>query len=110
MHEERFEFVSALVDTGASNSIFPASLLRSLGIEPRERRWPFRFADERQRNFDVGHARIRLDGREVYSVVVFGDDGMRPVLGAITLEEFRLAVDPVGRRLIPVPGLMFSGF
>ena len=104
---DRFEFVEALVDTGARHSIFPADLLRELGVEPTER-LPFRFADERQREFDAGIARIRLDSRERYETVVFGDPGMPALLGAVTLEDFSLGVDPVGRRLIPVPGLMMG--
>jgi hypothetical protein len=32
--------------------------------------------------------------------------GGEPLLGAFTLEGFGLGVDPVNRRLIPVPGLL----
>jgi hypothetical protein len=35
--EDRFEVVEALVDTGASHSIFPARLLRGLGSKLRRR-------------------------------------------------------------------------
>jgi len=35
---------------------------------------------------------------------VFGEQGSEPILGVVTLEEFRLAVDPVNHRLIFVPG------
>jgi hypothetical protein len=35
---------------------------------------------------------------------------MPPILGAITLEEFGLGVDPVGHRLIRVPGLLKTLF
>jgi len=31
-----------------------------------------------------------------------------PILGAFTLEGFRLAADPMNRRLISVPGLLKS--
>ena len=103
----RWEFVEALVDTGASHSIFPASLLRQLGIEPTER-WPFRLADERQREFDVGAAQVRLFGRQAFTRVVFGDENMQALLGAVALEELGLGVDPVGRTLIPVPGLLMT--
>ncbi len=37
-------------------------------------------------------------------MVLFGDEGSLPLLGAYTLEGFGLAADPVGKRLIPVPG------
>ena len=35
---------------------------------------------------------------------VFGEQGSEPILGVVTLEEFRLAVDPVNHQLIYVPG------
>ena len=38
--------------------------------------------------------------------MVFGEAGSEPMLGVVTLEEFLLAVDPVQRRLISVPGLL----
>jgi len=38
--------------------------------------------------------------------VVFGDEGVEALLGAATLETFSLAMDPVRRRLVPVPGLL----
>jgi len=38
--------------------------------------------------------------------VVFGEDGGPLLLGAVTLEEFGLGVDPVARKLVPVPGLL----
>ncbi|HEU0073266.1 MAG TPA: retroviral-like aspartic protease family protein [Dehalococcoidia bacterium] len=101
----QWEFVEALVDTGASHSIFPASLLHQLGIESTET-WPFRLADERQREFGIGQARMRMFGRERVSTVVFGDDTMQPILGATTLEDFMLAVDPVRQTLVEVPGLL----
>ena len=103
----QWEFVEALVDTGASHSIFPGRLLRQLGVEPLER-WPFRLADEHQREFEVGQTRLRMYGRERVSTVVFGDDTMQPILGAITLEDFMLAVDPIRERLVEVPGLLMT--
>ena len=43
------------------------------------------------------------------TLVVFGEDGVDPLLGAVTLEEFLLAPDPIRQRLIPIPGLL-KGF
>jgi hypothetical protein len=34
-------------------------------------------------------------------LVVFGDEDLGAVLGAYTLEGFRLGFDPMGRRLVP---------
>lgn len=102
---DRSELVEALVDTGASHSVFPASLLRQLGVEAIER-WPFRLADDHEREFEVGPARLRMFGRERINTVVFGDESMSPLIGALTLEDFWLAVDPTAQRLIEVPGLL----
>ncbi len=99
--------VSALVDTRASHTAVPASLLRELGVSILER-WPFRLADGREIEMDVGEMRIRVDGRERTTVVAFAEEGTGPILGAVTLEGFRLGVDPIAQRLIPVPGLLMS--
>ncbi len=102
---QRWETVEALVDTGASHTVAPASVLRRLGVTVQER-WPFRLADERVVERDVGFAAVRINGRFAPVVVVFGDEGAESLLGAHTLKGLRLAVDPVARRLVPVPGLL----
>ena len=101
---ERYEPVEALVDTGASHTLLPATLLRRLGIRVIGR-WRFRTVEERLVEYDIGEAIIRL-GEDVRTrVVVFGP-GEHALLGADTLEGFGLAVDPVSKRLIQVPGLL----
>jgi clan AA aspartic protease len=105
--DERSEMVEALVDTGSSHLVFPSRLLREVGIEPFDT-MRFRLADERVREFPVGTARMELYGRMRHTTVAFGDDSMQPLLGAISLEDFGLAVDPVGRRLIEVGGLLMT--
>ena len=102
---EHFQAVEALVDSGASYTSAPRSLLRSLGVAPQERR-PFILADGRTVEHDMGQTWVRVDGRVRMTPVVFADEGTRPLLGAVTLEEFGLGIDPVGRQLIPVPGYL----
>ncbi len=97
----RFESVQALVDTGATYTVLPASLLTRLGVEPHTR-GEFRLADGRRAELDIGRAWVQLDGRREFTLVVFGAEDADPLLGAVTLEEFRLAPDPVSRTLIPV--------
>jgi predicted aspartyl protease len=75
----RFETVEALVDTDASYTVVPTSLLRRLGVEPVER-WPFRFADERQIEYEIGQTQVRIDDRLRFTIVVFGDDAADPLL------------------------------
>ena len=103
----RFEYVDAFVDSGATYNILPASLLRRLDIEVW-RSGTFSLADGRRIRRDLGQARIRINGDEAVAPVVFGDEGVQPLLGAVTLEIFQLGIDPVRMRLIPVEGLMMS--
>ena len=98
----RFERVEALVDTGATFTIVPASILHRLGVEPHER-GSFELADGSFRDYSIGETRVQVDGEEINSPVVFGDEEMEPILGAVTLETLGRAVDPARRRLIRVP-------
>ena len=59
-------------------------------------------ADGRQVPSDTGWARLRLEGRDVYTPVIFAQEGETSLLGVVTLEEARLGVDPTDKRLIPV--------
>jgi predicted aspartyl protease len=56
----------------------------------------------------MAEAMARLDGQAGTTLVVFGEEGSQPLLGAYTLEGCGLAPDPVNRRLIHVPGLAFG--
>ena len=99
---ERSLQLDALVDTGSFYTIVPASLLRRLETVPTEK-VGLELADGRRVAWDVGEARATVDGRSVTTLVVFGEDGVEPVLGAYTLEGLRLSVDPVEETLVPIP-------
>ena len=93
--------VSAVVDTGAFDSMFPAALLKGLGLEPTGRE-VYTLADGSRVECEVGRARIGLDGRELPCRVVFGPEEQY-LLGATPLESFHLLVDPVDRLLVQKP-------
>ena len=84
--------VLALVDTGATHSMMPASALDGLRLVPSRRR-RFRMADGSELEYGVGAARLSIDGREEVCPVIFGGEGQY-LLGATTLEIFELTVDP----------------
>ena len=106
---ERVETVDALVDTGASYSMFPRSMLERLGIWRLER-VGFELADRSVVEYDVGEAQLRVNGRERTTSVMFGEDEDEPLLGANALQEFLLVVDPVAEELISRRGrLKFNG-
>ena len=97
--------IEALVDTGASYTWIPGSALAQMGATPSFR-MPFVMADGRQIERDMTTVVVRVDGRERHTPCIFGDEGTNPLLGVVTLEELGLGVDPVNRKLIPVPGVL----
>ncbi len=98
--------VSALVDTGATYSMMPETLLTSLRLTPSEQTG-FRMANGSRVEYGIGEARFNIDGRERTCTVIFGPEG-RHLLGATTLEDFGLMVDPTqpNPRLIPAAELL----
>ena len=102
---QRFEPADALVDTGATYTWLPASVLQGLGYKPDEQR-DFILADGRSIEYGIAWVQIRLDSRMRPTPVVFGEEGTEPLLGVVTLEEFGLGVDAVNQRLVPTPALL----
>ena len=98
---QRFEQVDALVDTGTTLTTLPTSLLESLGVTPA-RRGTFRLANGQSVEMGMGETRVRVEGLETSTWVLFGEEGAPILLGALTLEGLLLGVDPFNRRLIPV--------
>ena len=106
---ERMESVDALVDTGASYSLFPRGMLERLGIAILER-YGFEMAGRNIVEYDVGEALLRVNSRERTTSVMFGDDDDQPLIGANALQEFLLLVDPVAEELVARTGrLKFTG-
>ncbi len=103
----RFEKLDALVDTGATFTVAPASTLRRLGVSPVEKA-RFRLANDAVIEREVGETQIRIGGKQFPTAVVFGEEGATVLLGAYTLERALLAVDPVRRRLVPTDGLLMT--
>ena len=97
----RWAQVDALVDTGASHTTLPASILRSLGVQAHTS-GRFQLANGVIVTRDIGRAWVKVNGNTEMTIVVFGDEGATPLLGAVTLEEFRLGVDPLAKKLIEV--------
>lgn len=103
----QYESLDALVDTGATYTTLPGSLLRRLGVAS-DRREELELADGGIVQRDVGQTWVRIDGRSAIVPVVFAEEGSEPLLGAVTLEIFLLNVDPVRQRLVPTRGLLMG--
>ena len=69
--------VSALVDTGATHSMMPESLLTALNLTPLRRRG-FRIANGSRAEYGVGEALFRIEGQEQTCPVIFGPEEKVP--------------------------------
>ena len=98
---EQLEDLEVTVDTRSTFTAVPRAVLERLGV-PVNRRARSRMADGRTMPVDIGWTMVRLEGQLLPTQVTFAGEGEPPLLGAVTLEEALLAVDPVGQRLIPV--------
>ena len=96
--------VNVVVDTGATFTVLPTSLVRErLGIRAR-REDVFTLADGSRRRLPVGDAQIAVGGRQAFSPMVFGAEG-RYLLGATTLQSLGLIADTTNHRLVRAPEL-----
>ena len=93
-----------MVGAGASITSLPATLLRELDVQVLFQQ-KFRFGQGEVRRMNVGQPRIRVEGREVVTLVLTNDEGTQPLLGVMALDGVFMGVDPAARSLIPVAGV-----
>ena len=86
------------MDTGATYSVAPASLLRGLGIEPT-RVMTFDIASGESVEYPTALAGFAAAGYSGFARIVFGPEDQY-IMGATTLEDLALAVDPKRRHMI----------
>ena len=96
----RSRTLNGLVDTGASYTLVPASILEELGIARFETR-TFTLADGSRREMSIGLVDLELEGRSRMVYVLFGAEKGQALLGSMALSAFALASDAKNRRLIP---------
>lgn len=107
-HEGRsFKVVKAMDDSGATYTAVLGSVIDRLGMCAHTSRG-FALADGSRVDRRLGKTRVRLEGHEEISPVVFREAGTQPLLGTVTLEIFSLGIDPVNQRLMPVDALMLG--
>ncbi len=98
------ESVRVLVDTGATLSVLPASMLERLGVRREGRRRFLGFGGTVTR--DTGIVRIRYGGAAAGVSTVFGAENDPPIMGVTALEVLGFDADPVSGKLNPVDMLM----
>jgi clan AA aspartic protease len=97
----RTRTLSVLVDTGATYTTLPKDVVEALGCQPIGTRRVL-LANGREEEWSVGAILLTLEGQEGPTFCLIGPNGGPALLGAVTLEEFALGVDPVAKRLVPV--------
>ena len=102
---ERSEQLGPRVDTGALYSQFPARMLEELGYGSNATR-SFRLADGRVVEWPIGDIVMRVGDEVRTTTCIFGQEGSELLLGAVTLEQFGLAPDPVNETLVPVEAML----
>ena len=103
-----FVEIEPIVDTGATYSMLPTSLLKEkLGLSPLEE-MTFTLADGSRQAYGLGEARFKFEGREQTSPVIFGPEDLY-LLGAVSLQSLGLIADTTHHRLIPSPELYLVG-
>ena len=103
--EGPFETLDAVVDTGATFTRVPSSILQRLGVEPAQRR-EFITPDGNRVERGVGSVVVRIDEEAATTLAVFGESDGKTVLGSVTLTTLGLGVDPERQRLIPMPAYL----
>ena len=83
---------SFLVDTGATDSMVPASELRRIGIEPNGKK-TYELASGELQKYEVAFAEFSFMDETIVSRVIFGPDNAEPILGVLALEAVGVVVD-----------------
>ncbi len=92
--------VRMLVDIGATYSVIPPRLARTLGIRRPRRFVRVRLVDGRLLRLEADVAIVEIDGREAAATILVGKVA-EPILGVEALEALGLIVDSRRRRLVP---------
>jgi predicted aspartyl protease len=96
-----------LVDSGATYTVIPANVLKSLEIESI-RLIRLRLADNRVIEKPFGEIGIEYEGYKASATpVVFGEEGIY-LLGSVTMEQLGLMPDPVYKKLKPTEALLMQ--
>jgi len=93
--------LEVLVDTGAGYSVIPRPVLEALGCQTHRTQRVI-MADGRTEEWQVTQIEVECEGRRTTTPVLMGPPAGPALLGATTLEELGLGIDPLNRRLVPV--------
>jgi clan AA aspartic protease len=95
--QSRAEF---LVDSGAKYTLLPEASWKAIELSPK-RRLTFTLADGTRIESDISECHIAIPQGEGHTPVILGEPGDEALLGAVTLEELGLVLNPFQRSLEP---------
>jgi aspartyl protease family protein len=87
-----------LVDTGAMDTMAPASALKNIGVKPIGKDL-YEMANGDIVEFEHGNVEMEFMGEVIPSRILFGPDNSKPILGVVTLETAGFIVDPKNQTL-----------
>jgi len=102
--EQRHE-LDVVVDTGATRTVVPRAMAVQLGVLP-EKQQSFHMINGEKITREVAWIGVTLQGNSAHTEAILGEAGDTPVLGALTLEELSLEVDPTRGLLRPAEGFL----
>ncbi len=91
-----------LIDTGATESMVPASELRKIGITPAMRR-PYELANGQLQDFDIAVAEMSFLDETIFGELLFGPENAEPLLGALALQSAGMLVDVRNETITKLP-------
>jgi len=98
------EQVEALVDTGATYTTLPAELLNKIGIKPVGN-ISVKLADGSVKEKQYGGVWLNINGLPISATILFGDKDDIVLVGATSLEQAGVVVDPVNKRLMKLQSI-----
>ena len=93
--------LQVLVDTGATYTTIPESILQNLGVEVMDK-VNLELADRRIIERNLGEVIIEVEGKKRTTPVIFGSEKDALIMGLVTLETCGLTVDTINRKLVPL--------
>jgi predicted aspartyl protease len=97
--------VKFLVDSGATYSVLPQPVWRSLALKP-QRKESFTLADGTTVERAESEAHLTLPQGGAHTPVILSEKGDEALLGAVTLEVLGLVFSPFDRTLHPMRMLL----
>jgi clan AA aspartic protease len=98
--------VDFLVDSGAQYTLLPEEIWKRIGLTAR-RQQRFRLADGTEMTREIGSCSVSLEGLgDTPTPIILGLPDDVALLGAVTLEELGLVLNPFTRTLHPAALLL----